>query len=135
MQLALLDNGNCSSSSTMFEEKVPSRNRDLSQRQNSEIMHSENRPQSLDDPTIDSNYSDHSGIQVIPTLKIFSADFWYGLLLKYIDTQKIMGYSKMYHIYNSVMRHNIHFKSMTSVYIGCFTGQICYSRVNCNLVQ
>jgi len=49
----------------MFEE-VPSCNRNVSRRLNSEIMHSEDRPQSLDDPIIDSNDAiNHSSIQVI----------------------------------------------------------------------
>ncbi|KAL5239020.1 hypothetical protein ACI65C_006430 [Semiaphis heraclei] len=63
IQLKLLDNKNCSSSSTMLEEKVPSCNRNVSRRLNSEIMNSEDRPQSLDDPIIDSNDINHSSIQ------------------------------------------------------------------------
>ncbi|KAL5239440.1 hypothetical protein ACI65C_006850 [Semiaphis heraclei] len=61
IQLELLDNGNCSSSSTMFEEKVPSCNRNVSQRLNNEIMHNEDQPHNI----IDSNDSDHCSIQSI----------------------------------------------------------------------
>ncbi|KAL5239048.1 hypothetical protein ACI65C_006458 [Semiaphis heraclei] len=64
LQLKLHDSKNCSSSSTLLEEKVPSCSRNVSRRLNSEIKNSEDQPQSLDDPIIDSNDIDHSSIDL-----------------------------------------------------------------------